>query len=350
MWTTRQLPGFNQRSGCFIAKTRLYLIVSIDTIMKPPYTISPLMLRLVASIFEKLGIIKAGFFEKPAPQLRKQNKIKTIHASLKIEGNTLTVDQVTAIIEDKRVLGPAKDILEVINAKNVYDNLQMFDPVSSQSFLSAHRMMMEGLIDKPGRYRTEQVGIAQGSKVTHLAPPPGNVHYLMEDLFSYLKHEEELTLIKSCVFHYELEFIHPFVDGNGRMGRLWQSVILTKENPVFENLPFETLINQTQREYYEALSQSDKMGKSDVFIEYMLRVIDESLVELMQNKTKPLSPEGRLDYFISTDVAFFTGKDYQRVFKNISAATASRDLKQGIEMGLLEKSGEKNQTIYRVKH
>ena len=277
--------------------------------MKPPYEITAPVLRLLTAVSEKLGEVKASYLNKPSPQLRKQNKIKTIYSSLKIEGNTLTEDQITALMDNKWVIGPKKDVLEVLNAIKVYENIDNYDPVSSKSFLSAHQQLMEGLIDRPGQYRTENVGIVQGSKVAHLAQSAGNVHFLMSELFEYLKNEDDPTLIKSCVFHYEMEFIHPFLDGNGRMGRLWQTIILMQEYPVFEYLPFESLISQTQEKYYEALSKSDKAGKSTVFIEYMLKVIDESLGQLLNFNNRTLSAEDRLEYFVSLHKKEFTRKD-----------------------------------------
>jgi Fic family protein len=317
--------------------------------MKPPYDISPIILKLISSISEKIGEVNANFLSRPSPQLRKQNRIKTIHSSLKIEGNTLTQEQVTALIENKRVIGPKKDIVEVLNAIKVYDSLLKFDPFSSQSFLNAHKILMEGLIANPGKYRNQGVGIFKGSEVAHIAPPFENVPALMKELFFYLKNKDELTLIKSCVFHYEMEFIHPFVDGNGRMGRLWQTLILMNDYPVFEFLPFETLISQTQKEYYEALARSDKTGNSTIFIEYVLGVIEKSLIELLDFNNLILSDKDRLDYFLSTGKEEFTRKDYMNVFKNISTATASRDLKKGVEMNLIERKGNKNQTIYKMR-
>ena len=214
---------------------------------KPPYDITLKILRLTASISEKMGEAKANFLIKPSPQLRKQNKIKTIHSSLKIEGNTLTEEQITALLDNKRVIGEKSEVIEVLNAIDVYEDLREYTANSMDSFLLAHQKLMVGLIEKPGELRTGNVGIVQGNKVAHLAPPAGNVNHLMSQLFSYLKDKEELTLIKSCVFHYEMEFIHPFLDGNGRMGRLWQTIILIEEYPIFEFLPFETLISSNSR-------------------------------------------------------------------------------------------------------
>lgn len=317
--------------------------------MKPPYEITAKILLLVSSISEKLGIVNANFLNKPSPQLRKQNKIKTIHSSLRIEGNTLTQEQVTAIIENKRVIGPKKDILEVVNANQVYDNIENFEFTSVKSFLKAHEMLMQGLVEGAGKFRSQGVGIFQGSKVAHIAPPAENVSYLMNELFKYLKSKDELPLIKSCVFHYEMEFIHPFIDGNGRMGRLWQTVILMQEFPVFEFLPFETLISQSQQEYYKSLAKSDRAGKSTEFIEYMLKVIDKSLEEMLNYNNRILTDRDRIDYFISLGINEFSRKDYMNVFKDISTATASRDLKKAVELNLFEKIGEKNQVKYKTK-
>jgi len=316
--------------------------------MKPPYDITPKILKLITSVSGKIGEINANFIDRPSPHLRKQNKIKTIHSSLKIEGNTLTQEQVTAVVENKRVMGPQKDISEVLNAIKVYDSLTTFNPLSSKSFLFAHKLLMNDLVEKPGEYRSKGVGVFQGARVAYVAPPAKNIPHLMDELFKYLKNKDELTLLKSCVFHYEMEFIHPFMDGNGRMGRLWQKLILMKEYPVFEFLSFETLISQTQQDYYNALAQSDKAGKSTVFIEYMLDVIDKSLNELLSFKNRILKDTDRLNYFVSMGNKEFTRKDYMNVFKDISPATASRDLKKGVELNLFHKTGNKNNTVYKL--
>jgi len=317
--------------------------------MKPPYRITSFILSKVSSISEKLGEVNANYLSKPSPQLRKQNRIRTIHASLSMEGNTLTQDQVTALLDNKRVLGPKKDIQEVLNAIKVYDQLTGYDAFSPESFLSAHQLLMGGLIEQPGRFRNQSVGIVHGKEIAHVAPPAGNVPFLMKDLFGYLRDDDDLILIKSCVFHYEMEFIHPFLDGNGRMGRLWQTIILSLANPIFEFLPLETLIIQTQGEYYKALEISDKAGESTAFIEYMLKLIDDSLIELLDYNNKVLTDTDRIEYFISLKKGEFTRKDYMNVFKDISSATASRDIKKGVELMLFKKAGDKRLTKYLIK-
>ncbi len=317
--------------------------------MKPPYDITPKILKLVSSISEKIGEVNANYLSKQSPQLRKQNRIKTIQSSLQIEGNTLTEDQITALIENKRIIGPEKDILEVLNAIKVYNDINTYKQYSERDFLKAHALLMKGLVEPAGKYRNQSVGIVKGDQIEHIAPPSQNVPPLMKNLFAYLKDDEDLTLIKSCVFHYEMEFIHPFIDGNGRMGRMWQTVILLNEYPVFEFLPFESLISATQQEYYKSLSLSDKSGKSTPFIEYMLGVIDESLSQLLNYKNRILKDTDRLEYFLKQGYKEFSRKDYMKVFKDIASATASRDLKKGIELQLFESSGQLNKTKYIVK-
>lgn len=329
-------------------KKRLPLILSNDTIMKPPYDITPKILKLITAISVKLGEVNANYLNKQSPQLRKQNRIKTIHSSLQIEGNTLTEEQITALIENKKVVGPQKDILEVLNAIKLYEKIESYQFNSDKSFLKAHSELMKGLIESAGKYRNQSVGIVKGNKVEHEAPPHKNVPFLMKNLFEYLKDEEDLTLIKSCVFHYEMEFIHPFLDGNGRMGRLWQTLILMSEYPVFEFLPFETLISKTQDEYYKALSLSDKSGKSTHFIAYMLDVINQSLENLLNYNNRILKDFDRLAYFINLGKKEFSRKDYMNIFKDLSSATASRDLKKGIELKLFESIGSMNKTKYII--
>lgn len=317
--------------------------------MKPPYTITPSILKLITSISEKIGAINASYLNKPSPKLRKENKIKTIHSSLKIEGNTLSEEQITALLENKRVIGPKSDVTEVLNAIAIYENLENYNPLSESSFLKCHKNLMKSLINDAGQYRKQGVGIVKGSNIEHFAPPHQNVPYLMKDLFDYLKKSEEIELIKSCVFHYEMEFIHPFLDGNGRMGRLWQTLILMEKYPIFEFIPFETLISKNQGNYYSALSKSDKAGHSTFFIEYMLGVIEKFLDELMDFNQRTFTEKDRLEHFISLNKKEFTRKEYMHIFKDISGATASRDLKKGVELELFDKTGEKNQTKYKLR-
>jgi cell filamentation protein, protein adenylyltransferase len=317
--------------------------------MNPPYEVSSTILNLITSISEKIGAINAAHLHRPSPELRKRNRVKTIQASLEIEGNTLTEDQITSIIENKRVIGPKKDIKEVVNAIEVYRKLSKFDPFSFKSFLKAHEILMEGLIEDNGVLRKKSVGIVKGNEVAHLAPPADNLAFLMKDLFEYIEKSKDPILIVSCVVHYEIEFIHPFIDGNGRMGRLWQTLILSKEYPIFEHLPFETIIKEQQQEYYDVLAKCDKEGKSTHFIEFMLDAINKSLDNLLDYQIKKQTPKDRLEYFLTIDKTVkFTRKDYMKFFKEISSATASRDLKYGIVNDILKKEGDKRNTIYQI--
>lgn len=318
--------------------------------MNPPYEITPKILQLITSISQKIGEVNAKHLIRQSPKLRKQNQIKTIHSSLSIEGNTLSEEQITSIVDNKRVVGPEKDIMEVLNALEVYKELRNFKYYAEKDFLKAHKLLMQGLVIAPGKYRMQGVGIVKGSKVEHVAPPFQNLKFLMNDLFGYLKSKTELTLIKSCVFHYEVEFIHPFMDGNGRMGRLWQTLILMDEYPLFEFLPFETLISKNQNDYYNALSASDKEGKSTRFIEFMLNIINQSFDELLESSSKRLNETERLEMFLDITTETFTRKDYIKHYSEISTATASRDLKNGVENGLIEKSGDKKTTHYKKRN
>lgn len=314
------------------------------------YEGTPRIINLSTDVGTLLGVVDATHLRKPRTELRKRNKVKTIRASLAIEGNTLSEDQITAIIENKRVVGPPKDIREVENAIRAYDNLSNFNAFSIESYLEAHRMLMSGLVDRPGQFRTTSVGVVQGDRIAHLAPPGWNVDNLMTDLFRYLEKGEDNLIIKSCVFHYEMEFIHPFMDGNGRMGRLWQTVILMRVNPVFEYLAIEQEIKKSQEDYYNVLSQCDREGLSTKFVEYMLDKIKLSLEELVGKQRDNFTDTERLKYFLDQlDSSEFTRKDYLRVFPGISTATATRDLRSGVEEGLLVREGNDRQARYRKK-
>lgn len=318
--------------------------------MKPPYSITHQILASVASISQKIGEVKTAYLVQPSAELRKRNRIKTIQSSLEIEGNTLTTEQITAILENKRVIAPEKDILEVKNAIETYKYLDSFKPYSLKSLCNAHKLLMKGLVEDAGKLRTKGVGIVKGSEVAHVAPPYHRVKSLLQELLDYAKNDKDLLLIKSCVFHYEFEFIHPFADGNGRMGRLWQTVLLMQAYPVFEYLPVEMLIKQRQAEYYNALAKSDKAGDSTAFVEFMLSVIDDALEELLSSQPVHLTAEDRIRLFRNqAKDEIFSRKEYMRYFKDISTATASRDLKQATEAGILNKSGDGRVTVYRFK-
>jgi Fic family protein len=316
--------------------------------MKPPYEITNKILSLISSISEKIGEVKSARLIKPPTELRKRNRIRTIQSSLQIEGNTLTIEQITDLINNKRVLAPKKDIQEVKNAIKVYSMLDEFDTYKLKSLCSAHGVLMEGLLDNPGTLRKTSVGIVKGEDVAHIAPPGDLVYPLMKDLLKYLKNDDDLLLIKSCVFHYEFEFIHPFLDGNDRMGRLWQTMILKGYSPVFEFLPIETLIKEKQQDYYNVLGKSDNQGNSTSFVEFMLEIINHALEDLLSSQNLAIRNIERIEAFraiISYD--YFTRRDYLRQNKDISSATASRDLKDAVEKGILNKTGDKRMTKYQ---
>ncbi|MEO0628270.1 MAG: Fic family protein, partial [Bacteroidota bacterium] len=277
--------------------------------------------------------------------------IKSLHSSLAIEGNRLTQEQVTDIINGQRVLAAPKDILEVKNAIRVYDSLPGIDPNSEAQLLKTHALLMDGLVADAGKYRNTGVGVFDGGKVVHMAPPAKRVPILMMDLFDYLVNHEEDIIIKSCVFHYEFEFIHPFSDGNGRMGRLWQTAILKSEYPDLVALPIERIVHERQQEYYDALAESQRAGNSNPFITYSLSTIHDALQrELSHNTQLTQDFRDRLEAWkIRIDQVDFTRKEYMAFHKSISPATATRDLTQGVENGILKRFGTMRTTRYSFK-
>ena len=253
---------------------------------EPPFKITSKAINLISQISEKIGEINTLENTERTVQLRKKNRIRTIHSSLAIENNSLTIEQITAIIEGKRVLGPPNEIQEVKNAVQAYELLLNLNPYKQNDLLKAHQLMMNDLVKHSGKYRKGGVGIFDGKGVVHVAPPADRVPFLMNDLFDWLKSTDVHPLIKSCVFHYEFEFIHPFEDGNGRMGRLWQTVILTEWKPIFAWLPIESLIKENQKLYYKALGISDSNADSTEFIEFMLSIILKTIKEIITTELK----------------------------------------------------------------
>ena len=253
---------------------------------EPPFKITSKAINLISQISEKIGEISTLENTERTVQLRKKNRIRTIHSSLAIENNSLTIEQITAIIEGKRVLGPPNEIQEVKNAVQAYELLLNLNPYKQKDLLKAHQLMMNDLVKNSGKYRKGGVGIFDGKEVVHVAPPADRVPFLMSNLFDWLKSTDVHPLIKSCIFHYEFEFIHPFEDGNGRMGRLWQTVILTEWKPIFAWLPIETLIKENQKLYYKALGISDSNADSTEFIEFMLSIILKTIKEIIATELK----------------------------------------------------------------
>ena len=243
----------------------------------PPFTVSADAINKIAEISALLERHNIAIEGEQGVKLRKVNRVKTIHSSLAIEGNTLSEEEVRDIINGKQVIAPIRQIQEVKNAIKVYDIFSQLNPFSEKDLLKAHGIMMEALTDDAGRYRSGGVGVFGDAGLVHLAPPFQRVPELMDNLFCWLKKSKDHLLIRSCVFHYEFEFIHPFSDGNGRIGRLWQSLILGRLNPLFEYLPVENMVYANQQEYYDAIALSTAEGQSGPFIDFMLNEILKTL-------------------------------------------------------------------------
>ena len=306
---------------------------------KPPFQITEKMTVLIGEISEEIGRMSI-FHEKISnPHLRRENRIKTIHSSLAIEHNSLSLEQVTAILDGKRVLGNPNEIKEVKNAYEAYELLTKLNPFSVKDLLNAHRLMMNGLVKENGKFRSQGVGIFAGRKVVHIAPPADLVPKHISSLISWYKTSSVHPLIKSAVFHYEFEFIHPFLDGNGRMGRLWQTLILMQQYPVFEFLPIEILIKQRQEMYYAKLSESDKKGYSTPFVEFMLNIILDALEVLLNSQNQTLKNKDRIALFLEKiGSKKFSRKDYLQNFKmqelelNLTQERKKLDIKLGKQM------------------
>ena len=246
----------------------------------PPFTITDEILRLVSEISERVGELNVMLGERmPSPMLRKENQIKTIHSSLAIEHNSLSLQQVTDVINGKYVLGAPNEIQEVKNALQAYQLMHDLDAFQEKDLLRAHGLMMADLVDNAGQYRKDGVGVFAGEQCIHMAPPTDRVPFLMADLFEWISTTDTHPLVSSCVFHYEFEFIHPFMDGNGRMGRYWQTMLLSRWKGIFAWLPVETIVKQHQQDYYDAIAQSDSQGNSTIFITFMLRCILQTIKE-----------------------------------------------------------------------
>jgi len=320
---------------------------------KPPFTITNEMLLRSMSITEKLGRITSFQSLKRMPTLRKNNKIKSIHSSLVIEANSLSLDQVRDVIAGKIVIGPQKEIQEVKNAYKAYEMINEFDEYSEADLLKAHGILTYLTVDESGKYRNHGEGVFNGEQVIFVAPSQDLVPGLMNNLFNWLKNDNETPmLLKSCLFHYEFVFIHPFSDGNGRTVRLWQSVLLTKWNPIFEYTPIETQIQKYQSEYYDKISECHKNGNSDRFVEFMLRLIDETLDEVIVNvsrETKNISDQvNRLLDVMEPDIPLSANEIMNRLGIKSKETLRARYLNPAIENGLIkmtlpDKPNSKNQ-------
>ena len=280
---------------------------------KPPFTLSAKAVGLVADIAAQMERFAIRMEQSDALRLRKANRIKTIHSSLAIEGNHLRESEVADILDGKTVVAPIREIQEVKNAICVYEEFERLDPFSLDDLLRAHGLMMSALTDDAGHFRKGGVGVYSESGLVHMAPPADRVHGLMADLFGWLKNADDHLLVRSCVFHYEFEFIHPFIDGNGRMGRLWQSLILSRWHPSFAHLPVENMVYSNQQAYYDAIAQSTKQGECGQFIDFMLEEIHKSV---LQHKGEPLDKSANVGASVGASVGVNERKVLDLIEKN----------------------------------
>jgi len=287
---------------------------------KPPFTVSPKAINLIASISSQLERYAIKMEQGDSLRLRRANRIKTIHSSLAIEGNTLSEGEVQAVLEGKTVIAPLREIQEVRNAIKTYELYPKLDPFSLQDLLLAHGTMMAGLVDEAGLFRKGGVGVFDGDKPVHIAPQADRVRDLMNDLFVWLENADDHLLIKSCVFHYEFEFIHPFADGNGRIGRLWQSLILGRLNPIFEHLPVENMVYSNQQAYYNAINKSSFLADSGPFIDFMLEEILNALIDHQGKSNADIADEKGLNYQQERVLG------YLRADRHMTAAKIAKDL------------------------
>ena len=308
---------------------------------KPPFEITNSILDKIAEIAELVGQVSATSGLTTNPTLRRTNRIRTIYSSLAIEQNTLSLDQVTAVLDGKRVLAPPKDIAEVKNAYEIYDMMDSLDPYSVDALLDAHGVMTRGLVEEAGCFRSRPVGVVdkQGN-ILHFGTLPAYVPGLTMELLDWVRDSDYHMLIKSCVFHYELEVIHPFSDGNGRIGRLWHTLLLTRWKPLFAWLPIESIIHDRQDEYYAAINQSNFEGESTVFIEFMLSAIQEALLDVTDSETAENMTTDELRWYTIKQFLrknnMVTNADVRGLL-GVSAATAGRILAKLTNEERLEK-------------
>ena len=308
---------------------------------KPPFEITTAILDEVAEIAELVGHVNASLGLSANPMLRRSNRIRTIYSSLAIEQNTLSLEQVTAVLSGKRIIAPPKDIAEVKNAYEIYEMIGSLDPYSVDDLLTAHGVMTRGLVDESGCFRSRPVGVAdkQGN-VLHFGTLPDYVPGLVMELLDWVRDSDFHMLIKSCVFHYELELIHPFADGNGRIGRLWHTLLLTQWKPMFAWLPVEFMIHDRQDEYYQVINRSNNEAESTAFIEFMLSAIKEALLEAVQSgNTESTSVEEQrwlqIERFLKKH-GTITNADVREML-GVSSATANRVLAKNVEAGKIQK-------------
>lgn len=326
---------------------------------KPPFTITNKILAHVSSISEKIGRITATSNLESKPHLRKNNKIKSIHSSLKIEANSLSLGQVRDVINGKMVLGEQKEIQEVKNAYAAYEKVSEINPYSIKNLKQLHGIMTKYVVDESGDFRRGEEGVFNGDECIFMAPPARLLPQLMNDLFEWMDESQDSVhpLILSSVFHYEFVFIHPFSDGNGRMARLWHTAILSKWKPVFEYIPIESQIEKFQEEYYDAIAKCHIDGESTIFIEFMLsqidRILDDISIQISEDNEQLSEYIKRLLEVMEYDIPYTSNVLMDKLGLKSKEGFRRNYLRPAVDMNLIQmtipdKPNSRNQRYVKV--
>lgn len=317
----------------------------------PVFSLTPRALRALSQIERLLGRCDGLDIARPQPMLRKKNRVRSVRASAAIEGNTLSVAQVTALLDGKRVVGERSEIAEILNVNSAYDRLDGWKATSRASLCAAHGVLMNGLTADAGCLRTSSVGVFRGAKLTHLAPPAHLVRHHVDSLLKWLARAQAPALVTAIVVHYELLFIHPFMDGNGRLSRLWQQVVQAPHHPVLRYVPVESIVRDRQKQYYQALRASDRSGGATPFLEFSLDAMVAALEQFVSEvRPAPATVASRLESArAGLRRRWFSRAEYLALHPRLSTATASRDLSEGVRDGALEVRGARRLTEYRFR-
>lgn len=316
--------------------------------MQLNYDITHTILKLTSSISTKLGEAQSSYSFKPLPELRFDYMVQSLYATLHLSDSEITEQQVERMVRGQKIMLEAKDSKLAKNIFQSYANIRQYEVYSKRSFLLLHQHTMQGLSIEAGRLRRNNAIYGKGEIATHLSPAPHLLDFLFKESFNFQLNSNEIPIIKACIFFYEMYANQPFQDGNAIVSRLWWKRLLMEHFSVFEFLPLEMAVLKSQDEFFNTLSKSGKSGRPTEFLEYLLAIINDTIIEYLRRNKEIKTANDRLRYFVSENVQSFSRKDYMKIFNSISTATASRDLKLGVEKGFFKKEGDKRKTVYKL--